>query len=298
MVSVIILSYNTKETTLKCLKFLGLSRGVDFETIVVDNASADGSAEAIAEAYPKVRLIRNMQNAGFAAANNQGMKETTGELLLLLNSDCFVFEDTLAKAVAKLDQTKWDVLGCQLLNPDGTLQPSWGFFPTLRRIAQMMIFIDSLPIVGEVIDSMHVRSELRYQTDKLVDWVTGAWVMVKREVWEKVGGIDEKYFMYGEESEWMYRMSQAGFKVGYSPAPRAVHLVGASSVDRAPAVVGEMQGWLYWWSKHKPVWQQKVLPIVIMLGCALRIVLKPSLADHYRKAFTEIQNAAFGRNKK
>lgn len=275
-----------------------MSRGVEWETIVVDNASTDGSAEAVARGFPQVKLMRFEENLGFARGNNAGMKEAKGDMILLLNSDCFVFEDALYKSQASMTKFKYDVLGCQLLNTDGTFQQSWGFFPSLRRVAQMMVFADNLPIIRDTIDSIHVRSEIRYQKEQVVDWVTGAWVLLKREVWEKTGGLDENYHLYGEEMEWMYRIKQAGLVVGYSPTPRAVHLLGASSPDRAPAVIGEMKGWLYWFSKHNPAWQQKVLPYMIMLGCGLRILLKPSMSEYYRKAFSEIWSEASGRSKK
>jgi len=277
VLSVIIVSYNTREITLECLKRIKAD-----EIIVVDNASGDGTVEAIAGKFPKVKIIKNRTNAGFAAANNQGMKMAKGDKILLLNSDCFVNPDTIAK------MPDVDVVGCKLLNKDGSVQQSWGYFPSLRRITQMMLFLDNLPVVRKYIDSIHVRDLSRYAHEQEVDWVTGAFVMLKREVFEKVGGIDEKYFMYGEEMEWMYRIKQAGFAVWYSPTGSATHLLGASSPNRAPAVVGEMKGWIYWFAKHKSVWQQKLLPFVIATGCLLRIVLKPAWSKHYKKAFSEI----------
>ena len=277
VLSVIIVSYNTREITLECLKRIKAD-----EIIVVDNASSDGTVVAIEKRYKDIRILRNKTNVGFAAANNQGMKMSKGDKILLLNSDCFVNEDTLA------NMPDADVVGCKLLNKDGSVQQSWGYFPTLRRVTQMMLFLDNLPIIRKYMDSIHVRDLSRYESEQEVDWVTGAFVMLKREVFEKVGGIDEKYFMYGEETEWMYRIKQAGFKVWYSPAASATHLLGASSPNRAPAIVGEMKGWVYWFSKHNPIWQQKLLPFVIFVGCLLRVVLKPAWSKYYRQAISEI----------
>lgn len=290
MVTVIILSYNTREITLRCLENLYKSRGVEMETIVVDNASGDGSADEIGKRYKDIKIIRNKKNEGFARGNNQGMKRAKGDKILLLNSDCFVNEETLKK----VSESDFDVVGCKLLNSDGTIQPSWGYFPTLRRIGQMMVFIDNLPVVRRFIDSIHVRDLSRYEKEQEVDWVTGACVMLKREVFAKVGGIDEKYFMYGEEMEWMYRIKQAGYKIGYTPQAVATHLLGASSKDRGPAVAGEMKGWLYWFAKHNPVWQRKLLPYVISLGCLLRIFLIPARSKYYRQAIFEV----FGQSRK
>lgn len=300
MTSVIILSYNTREVTLKCLEFLYLTQGHDFETIVVDNASNDGSAEAIAKWYPQVRLIRSKENLGFARGNNLAMKEAKGDLFLLLNSDGFVFEDTLTKATGKMAELKADTLGCSLLNPDGTLQPSWGYFPTLPRVAMLMTFVDNFPIIRDVVPSIHVRSEMRYQTAQAVDWVMGAFVLLKREVWEKTGGLDESYFMYGEEMEWMYRMKQAGYRVYYTPEARMVHLGGASTKSAAKMFISEMRGYRYWYSKHNPVWQQKCLGWILVAGAGYKAVAwsvlgksfgKPDWGPAYIEAFNEIRKS-------
>ena len=288
MLSIVILSFNTCEVTLKCLECVYKLRGVDLEVIVVDNASTDGSVYEIKKRYKDIGILRNKNNVGFARGNNQGMKIAKGDKFLLLNSDCFLEKDTLSK------MPDVDVVGCKLLNEDGSVQPSWGYFPTLRRIIQLMLFVDNFPVIRKFIDSIHVRDVSRYEKTQEVDWVTGAFVMLKREVFEKVGGIDEKYFMYGEEMEWMYRIKKAGYKVWYSPAASATHLLGASSKNRAPAVTGEMKGWIYWFAKHNPLWQQKVLPWIILGGSFLRMALKPSLSKYYSRAISEI----FGRSKR
>jgi GT2 family glycosyltransferase len=234
-------------------------------------------------------LIVNKDNVGFAKGNNQAMAKARGDWILLLNSDAFVFENTLSKLANWITlNPEADLVGCQLLNRDGTLQQSWGFFPNLRRILFSMLFIDNLPIIRDVIDPIHVRSDVRYLTDVSVDWVTGAFVALKREVWEKVGGIDENFFMYGEEIEWMFRIKQSGYKIWYTPLAKCVHLLGASSNNREVAVVGEMKGWKYWFSKHNKPWEQKLLPYLITLGCKLRIWLKPSTREYYIKALSEV----------
>jgi GT2 family glycosyltransferase len=220
---------------------------------------------------------------GFGTANNQGMKVAEGEYILLLNSDCFVEMNTIKKMS---EPENLDVVGCKLLNQDRSIQQSWGYFPSLRRITQMMLFIDNLPIVRDVIDSIHVRSIKRYQQSHEVDWVTGAFMLMKREVYEKTGGFDEKFFMYGEEIEWQYRIKQQGFKIWFWPEATAVHLIGASSHTRAPAVIGEIEGWKYWFNKYHPGWQETALRLIVFIGCLLRIVLKPQWAKFYKSAIS------------
>lgn len=288
MVSVIIISYNTKEITLKCLSFLLESQDQELEIIVVDNASKDESVSAIKSKFPKVKIIENKENVGFATANNQGMKLCKGEYILLLNSDCFVYTDTIVKSLDAMARNKWDVAGCRLVNADGTFQPSWGFHPSLRRVGQMMLFLDNLPMVKEVIDSIHIRSEKRHTKECEVDWVTGAYVLLKREIYVRTNGFDENYHMYGEEIEWLYRIKKLGYKIGYTPNARAVHLLGASSPDRSLAVIGEAKGWIYWFKKHNNKLDQILLPWFIKIGFVFRVYLKPSMSGSYQKAIKEL----------
>lgn len=287
MISVVILSYNTKDLTLKCLDKLYRSKGVELDVIVIDNASLDGSAEAIKKKFPQLSLISNKVNVGFAAGNNQGMEKAKGEHILLLNSDCFVEANTLSTAVPKL--TDFDVLGCKLLNPDGTIQPSYGYFPSLWRIFLLMSFIDNLPIIKRFIKSIHVRDISRYQTTQSVDWVTGAFTLLKSEVFKKVGGIDEKYFMYGEEMEWMYRIKRAGFKIGFVPEAVATHLGGASTNSQTKMLVSELKGYLYWFSKHDPDWKLPLLKLLLILGTAYKALVWTLLGKGktYQETFTE-----------
>lgn len=290
MVSVIIISYNTKGLTRKCLDQLSKSTGVELEIIVVDNGSTDGSAAEIEAAYPQVKVIRNKGNVGFGKANNQGMKMAKGEYFLLLNSDCFVEKTTVADLIkAMLAMPETGVAGCKLKNHDGSLQPSYGFFPTLFRIIMLMLFIDNLPGVRRFFPSLHVRDPQRYTRVAKVDWVMGALMMIKREVYEKTGGFDENYFMYGEEVEWQYRIGQAGYQVKFIPQTSATHIGGASSPDKAPALLGEMDGWKYWFAKYFPGWKEQALKFSVILGCQLRIWLKPKYANFYREGIKKMK---------
>lgn len=281
MVSVVIVSYNTCQITLRCLEAVLASENVDLEIIVVDNNSTDETVEKINKIYrdKDIKIIINNKNLGFGTANNQGMKQSKGEYILLLNSDCFVQPNTIANLLGDND-----VVACKLLSEDRSIQPSWGFFPTLRRISLLMLFLDNLPIVREFIDSIHIRAKGRYKNRQQVDWVTGAFVLLKRQVYLDAGGFDENFFMYGEEIEWQYRIRKQGYQIWYEPKAAAVHLLGASSPTRAPAIIGEIEGWKYWFSKYHPGWQEKALRLVVFAGCALRIIVKPGLAKFYKAA--------------
>ena len=265
MISVIIINHNTPEVTLKCLEHLHRSQDVEFETIVINNTPEDKLF------YPKVKIFNNPKRLGFGANNNKGMKVATGDRILLLNSDCFVNPDTLSILNTQYSILNWDVVGCRLTDEHGKTRPSSGYFPTLRRIILLMSFIDNMPMVRRFVDSIHVRDLSRYENGHEVDWVQGAFVFLKREVYDKTGGFDENFHMYGEEIEWQYRIKKAGFKVFYFPKVSAVHLERMSVKSYAGAFIGEMKGYLYWFKKYQPDWQQRMLAVVLFGGCIIRI---------------------------
>jgi len=261
MLSIIVINHNTGEITRKCLDHVFASKNVEFEVILINNTPEDKLS------YPKVKIINNKRPLGFGANNNQGMKVARGDKILLLNSDAFVYPDTLAKCYAQ----NYGVLGCQLLNTDGSIQPSWGYFPTLRRILQFQIFVDNFPGICKFADSVHVRDLSRFQKIQKVDWVMGAYVMIKREVYEKTGGFDENFHMYGEEIEWMYRIAKAGFSTYYWPLAKCVHLVGQSTKSKTNMFLGEMRGYLYWFNKYNSRFDQFLLKLILLFGCLIRI---------------------------
>lgn len=278
MLSVIIVSYNTRDITLRCLKLLAESlfelkrcMKMSAEVIVVDNASTDGSAEAIKKQYPRVKLIEMRENTGFAKGNNVGMKKSLGDWILLLNSDVFLEKKTISESFefAKNHQQA-DIIGCKLLNRDGSLQASYGYFPNLYRLGALMFFIDNLPVVRNFFKSIHIREAGRYASPVKVDWVTGAWVLLKRQVYEKTSGIDEKYFMYGEEMEWMYRAAKKGFSVWFVPAGKCIHLGGASTNNLSRMYASEIKGYLYWYKKHEPVWKLFCLKTILISGAIFK----------------------------
>ncbi len=312
MVSVIILSYNTRDITLKCLDALKHSRGVEMETIVVDNASTDGSVEALKKlaGFQGMRLIVNKKNVGFAAGNNQGMKMAKGDYFLLLNSDCFVEPDTIQVLNTKCKELNFDAAGCKLKNQDGSLQPSWGYFPTLRRVTQLMLFVDNFPGIKKFIDSIYIRDPGRYTRPVTVDWVTGACLFVKREVFEETQGMDEKFFMYGEEVEWQYRIKTAGFKIGFVPEAEATHIGGASWTGKDRVFIGGMKGFIKIFQIHKSPMETGLLKLILLTGCAVRIpawwvmgkmMNKPDLYRKYLKIlpelWKEIISGIFGRTR-
>lgn len=295
--SIIIVNFNTSELLRKCLNkvYKSLSFGKiekESEVIVVDNASSDGSVSMAEKNFPKVLIIKNSKNLGFAKANNQALRQARGKYILLLNSDTEIDKDTL---VGLLDEIKKNqrvgVVGGKLLNPDGSVQTSAGFLPSLSKIFFWMFFIDDIPLLSRLIKPYHIQDKKFYQKKADVDWVTGACFMIKREAIETVGYMDENIFMYGEELEWCLRLRKAGFSVIYTPEISVLHHKGASAKKAEAGIIEEFKSILYLYRKHEPAWQYPAVHLFLKLGALLRIVTfgiigrYPARRALYAKAF-------------
>jgi GT2 family glycosyltransferase len=228
-VSVIVVSFNTREVTLECLcSVYEQTNQIAFETIVVDNASRDGSANAIAENFPQVRLVRNEVNVGFAAANNQGMKLARGRYVLLLNSDTVVLDGAIEKTVTFADaQRAAGVVTCRAYWHDGRQQPNC--FRDLRLSGLLL----RLFVPGRLIYKSKILGRERYIGEDYddinnVEAVAGCYMLVRREVVEQVGGFDECFFMFGEDAEWCHRIRNAGWSILYFPGAKIIHYGGKS----------------------------------------------------------------------
>ncbi|MFH1008586.1 MAG: glycosyltransferase [Candidatus Latescibacterota bacterium] len=229
--SVVILNYNVKSFLEQAIRStLAAMEGIDGELFVVDNASTDGSVEMVRDGFPQVTLIANTENVGFARGNNIALRKCQGRHILLLNPDTVVHRDSLRVMVDFMDQhPEAGAAGCKILNPDGTLQLACRRgFPTPG--------VAFFKIVG--LSRLFPRSRLfgRYNLTYLdpeqtteVDAISGSFMMVRREVLERVGLLDETYFMYGEDLDWFYRIRLAGYKIFYVPATEIVHFKGESS---------------------------------------------------------------------
>lgn len=290
--SVIIVSFNTKELLDACLQSVFASKGVSFEVIVVDNASTDGSAAFVTHKYPKVRVIDNKNNVGFAKANNQGMKTARGERFLLLNSDTKVFPETFEKLVAYArSHNDASIIGCQILSSSGIIKPSAGYYPSLLRVFLWMTFLDDLGL-KYVIRPYHVQDAPFFTKDQTVDWVQGACMLIPKRVYERVGGLDEDIFMYGEDVEYGKRVKDSGFNVLFCAGTRIIH-IGQGSSGKRPilALVGEYQGLTNMYRKRKGYLSRIVLRLLLQWGAIVRYILFGILGgsqdakDAYTKSF-------------
>ena len=229
--SIIIVNYNVKEFLQNLLHSIDkASLNISHEIIIVDNASDDGSVELISEKFPSVKLIANTENLGFGKANNQALEIASGKYLLLINPDTIVSEDTLDKMIRFFeDNSEAGLAGCKILNPDGSLQLAcrrsfpgpWTSFCKVTGLSTL--FPKS---------KLFARYNLTYlDEDKTyeVDAISGSFMMMRKETYDKVGGFDEEFFMYGEDLDLCYRIQQAGFKVFYSHTTQIIHYKGEST---------------------------------------------------------------------
>ena len=231
LLSVIIVSFNTRDITRECLKrVFEYGAGLDMEVIVVDNASRDDSAAMVAAEFPQVQLLCTDKNLGFAGGNNVGIREASGRFLLLLNSDAYLFPDTLFTTLKAMEEhPNWGILGVKLVGLDGALQPSarmlpspWTKFLVISGIANKF---RTSPTLGGPDYSWWDHS-----TEKIVGWVPGAFFLVRREVFDAVGLLNEKrYFLYFEEIELCRLSARAGWPVVFYPHAKCIHLGGQSS---------------------------------------------------------------------
>lgn len=229
-VSVIIVSYNTRELTVACVRsVLAHTTGCTTEIIVVDNDSADGSADALRGAFPDITVIANRDNVGFATANNQGMAVAKGGWILLLNSDTELHDDAISASLEfARTRERLGVVGCRLFGLDGRQQSSLFRFLSLREL------VVNLFVPNSVMRRSKALGFSRYagvDRDRVldVDAVAGAFMLLPREVYERAGGMDETFFMYGEEAEWCWRIRRRGYSIVYYPGARITHFGGASA---------------------------------------------------------------------
>ena len=226
--SILIVNWNVRDLLRDCLRSIAAGRGdLALEVIVVDSASADGSAAMIAAEFPWVDLIACDENVGFPRGNNIALARSRGRTLLLLNPDTVVVGDALPTLLAYLDaHPDVGVVGPQLLNADGSVQSSRRRFPTL-----LTGYFESTWLQGLAPGVLRHYYALDLPDDAPadVDWLTGACLLVPRAAYEEVGGLDEGYYMYSEELDWCRRIKQTGRRVVYYPAAQVIHHSGQSS---------------------------------------------------------------------
>ncbi|MDJ0702266.1 MAG: glycosyltransferase family 2 protein [Leptolyngbyaceae cyanobacterium MO_188.B28] len=262
-VSIILVNYNGSNVVLNCLKSLRQYLvSVPYEIIVVDNCSTDKSADLIEQTFTDIKLIRLDKNLGFGAGNNLGVKNASGDILFLLNTDTLFKDDILPRLLSLLESDQHiGIVGPRLLNADGSFQLSTaeeiGIMGEFRTLKQVRKYRNSKE-----------RTELAiaFGQTQTVDIVVGAALLIRKVTFEKVGGFDENFFMYFEESDLCQRVRDLGLKVVYTPEVSLVH-IGGYSVGKEPnrMALEYRRSQLYYYQKHRPVWEQIILRFYLFL---------------------------------
>ncbi len=222
--SIAIINYNTKGLLEECLSsLLQYPPSCEYEILVIDNASTDGSPDLVRDLFPGVKLFPNPRNVGYAAAVNQAFRGSDSEFVLVLNPDVVVTPgavDALHRYMRS--NPRVGIAGSKLLNPDGTLQHSCRRFYNLKTLLYRRTFLGKI-FSGSPVITEHLMADWDHAAPRQVDWILGACMMVRRSAVEEVGPADERFFLYFEDVDWCYRMKSRGWEVHYCPDSVMVH---------------------------------------------------------------------------
>jgi GT2 family glycosyltransferase len=274
--SIIIVNWNTRDLLSGCLTAItadpSWQAGYTAEVWVVDNASQDGSPAWVRQHFPWVKLIENQENVGFARANNQAIRQSNGRYLLLLNSDTAVSPDALQRLYCFLEeQPQAGGAGARLLYADGTMQRSCDLAPSLARELWRLLHLDAFwPY------AVYPLARWDLSTSHTVDVLLGACLMLRREVVEQVGLLDENFFMYSEEVDLCHRLRQAGWTLHWVPDAVVIHYSGQSTKQAAVEMFLQLyRGKLLYFRKHHGRLAGGLYKVILFVVSLLRLLLAP-----------------------
>jgi GT2 family glycosyltransferase len=255
--SIIILCWNDLKVIGDCLRSIyATTHSIEFEVIVPDNGSTDGSIEFIRKNYPQVRMIENGKNLRFAKANNVGIRASQGEYVLILNPDTIIHEGTLDKIVPFADQhPEAGAFGCRVLYADGSYQDCIRPFPSIRSEWIAALHLGALAHLsdwfqpGEYVD-------WKGETERTVGWMAGCFILFRADLLKRLGGFDEQFFYYHEDMDLCRRVWEAGHTILYTPSVSITHLGGQSTSKRFPPIAfaldGQITRYLYYYKHYGP----------------------------------------------
>ena len=233
MISIIIINYNTFEITCNCItSVLKLTKTSEYEIILVDNASTESNPDDFLIRFPNIKLIKNSKNSGFAKGNNLGIKHSTGDVILLLNSDTYLIENTIDKTLTKLNSlVNIGFLGVRMTYPDGRIQYTARKFRTiiweLLDLLRFVLYMLPYKLRAKLMLGKYFKGDF----DLECDWLNGAFLMFNRSILDKFPGskLDERFFMYGEDHLWGYQFKKLGYINYFYAGTSIVHINNAST---------------------------------------------------------------------
>jgi GT2 family glycosyltransferase len=261
--SVVVVTYRSKQHVLACLNSLAAGMrprspapvALEWECVVMDNDSHDGTPELVEHEAPWARLVRTGANLGYAKAVNRGLAETRGALVLVLNPDCVWREGGIHELVAWLrEHPHCGIAAPRIENPDGSLEYSVRAYPSAAAFLFNRYSLLTRLWPGNPWTRRYLLSDWDHRTPRSVDWASGAALLVRRAAVAAVGGMDEAYFMFNEDVDWCRRMNLAGWSVDFVPGATVVHHIGASHGAVSNRVILERhRGMIHYFRKHHPV---------------------------------------------
>jgi GT2 family glycosyltransferase len=290
--SICIVNWNTGKLLKECLISIEECQlDLQYEVIVVDNASTDDSLSLVKESFPGLPIIVMNNNSGFSTANNVAICSSEGRYILLLNPDTIIKPDTLETMVSFMDtHSQVGICGCRLVNPaTKKIELSARAFPTNLSLLWNLSYIDRL-FPQSAFFSAYLMTYQESDKPYEVDWVTGACLMARRYAVKQVGGLDEGFFMYCEDIDWCYRFKQAGWLIFYLPKVEIYHHRGQSSKLKRKSATADLSIWgaqqytrsiLYFYKKHYDSVQTQLLRFILVATAVVKGVLWLSLGILY-----------------
>jgi hypothetical protein len=286
-VAVVVVTYNAEPWLRRCLESVR-----DYPTVVVDHGSTDGSLET-ARGFSQVRVVEQ-ENKGVGAGWNRGLAETTQRYVLLLNADAWVLRDAIDRLCAFADEHAGAALvGPKLLNPDGTLQRSARGFPTPWRLATEFFFLRKLAPRTRALNAFYAAN-WDHASAREAEWLSGPAMLVRREAIEQVGGLDESFFMFNEESDWQYRMRAAGWEVWLCPDAEVVHVGGGSTKrEWGRMFAAQVQSHVRFVRKHQGRSAGELTRALLLVSLLLRgLAFRGERGRSYRRAARALMRAS------
>lgn len=287
--SIIIINYNSRKVLEDCLNSIIQSKfDFSYEVLIIDNNSSE-RIEQLESEFPKFTFIFNKINSGFASGNNIGIKRSTGRNILLLNPDTIVNEGSFDSMITYLDSHEdVGVVGCKIINQTGEIEHSTHSFPNLIKeffhgnefLKKFIKYEGSLAsFFRTIVKFKSLDSYWNHDSIREVDHVTGACMMIKKDVINKVGLLDEAFFLYTEEVEWSYRIRKAGYKTIFIPQSSIIHLFGHSTHQRVQKqtinwlLVERYRGMLYFFQKHYGKLKTLIFKAIIVQSFVFRYLV-------------------------
>lgn len=286
-ISIVIVNYNTYVYTAQCINSIFDNPPArPYEIIVVDNASSDKSVSLISTNFPEIRLVTSDKNKGIAGGNNLGIKESKGIYVLLLNNDTIVLPDTIEQCASFLDNhPEAGGVGGNLINPDGSFQSGAWYFPSLW---EEFLHVSRLGLIVKQYFPNHSNKS----KGREVDWMSTAFMLFPRAALEKVGLVDELFFIYSDEVDLEYRLWRSGYKIWYLPWVKTIHFGGKSLQPwKSRALV--FRGRLLFFRKHHTLIEEIVVRVMYFLASTLKVLFwLIAFLLHYKRSFARNELAS------